>query len=267
MRRSVTFTLFHIGFINITLADILDIALLTLIFYKSFMLLRDTRAAPMVAGLVVILVVAVLADRMEMVGVKWLLTQLKTVWLIGIVIVFQNELRRLLTYLGQSRIFRLFYPDAPDKTVDEIITAVRALSRQGVGALVGLTRDVGIAGVIETGVRLEAEVSAPLLVSLFQPKTPLHDGAVIITGNRIEAAKCILPLTQNTLDRRLGTRHRAAVGLSEESDAVVVVVSEETQAISVAYNGKLKRDISPGDLREFLTTELRKRPALAADWS
>ena len=221
----------------------------------------------MVAGLVVILVIAVLADRAEMVGVKWLLTQLKTAWLIGIVIVFQSELRRLLTYLGQTRILRLFYSDAPDKTVDEVTTAVRALSRQGVGALIVLTRDVGIAGVAETGVKLEAEVSAPLLVSLFQPKTPLHDGAVVITGNRIEAAKCILPLTQNQLDHRLGTRHRAAVGLSEESDAVIVVVSEETRAVSVAINGSLRRDVAPGDLRDLLTEELRKRPGLAVDWS
>ncbi len=233
---------------------------MTLLFYKSFMLLRGTRAAPMVAGLVVVLVVAVIAERAEMVGVRWLLTQVKTVWLIGIVIVFQNELRRLLSYLGQNRLFRPFYAGAPDKTIDEVITAVRALSRQGVGALIVLTREVGMAGVIERGVKLESEVSAPLLVTLFQPKTPLHDGAVIITGNRIEAAKCILPLTENPVDPRLGTRHRAALGLSEESDALIIVVSEETRGISLALNGELHRDIGADELRGRLVAEFRERP-------
>ena len=241
----------------------LDVALMSLLFYKSFMLLRGTRAAPMVAGLVVILVVAVIAERTEMVGVRWLLTQIKTVWLIGIVIVFQNEFRRLLSYLGQNRLFRPFYAEAPDKTIDEIITAVRALARQGVGALIVLTREVGMAAVIERGVRLESEVSAPLLVTIFQPRTPLHDGAVVITGNRIEAAKCILPLTDNPVDQRLGTRHRAALGLSEESDALIVVVSEETRTISLASNGRLRRELSPDGLREILVGEFREKPRVS----
>lgn len=245
------------------MADLLDVTLMTIIFYKTFMLLRGTRSAPMVIGLVILLGVAVLAERTEMIGVSWLLTQVKTIWLIGLVIVFQTELRRLLSYLGQNRLLRPLFSEAPDQTIDEIVTATRVLSGQGVGALIVLTREVGIAGIIETGVRLRAEVSAALLVTLFNPKTPLHDGAVVITGNQIEAAKCILPLTQNPVDPHLGTRHRAAIGLSEESDAVTVVVSEETRAISVASNGGIRRNIPPDELRTLLSRELNRRSVLS----
>lgn len=244
---------------DITVSDVLDVALMTFIFYKSFVLLRGTRSAPMVIGLIILLAVAVVAERVEMVGSNWLLTQIKTVWLIGLVIVFQTELRRLLTYLGQSRLFRPFFVEAPEETVDEVVSACKTLSEQGVGALILLTRDVGLAGILETGTRIRAEVSASLLVSIFAPKTPLHDGAAVITGNQIEAAKCILPLTQNEVDPSLGTRHRAALGVSEESDAVVIAVSEETRMVSIAVDGVLERGISPEELRVRLLRELSLR--------
>ncbi len=218
--------------------------------------MRGTRSAPMVIGLIILLAIAVIAERAEMVGSNWLLTQVKTVWLIGLVIVFQTELRRLLTYLGQNRLFRPFLAEAPDQTVNEVVAACRTLSEQGIGALIVITRDVGLAGILETGTRIRAEVSASLIVSLFVPKTPLHDGAVVISGNQIEAAKCILPLTQNEVDPSLGTRHRAALGVSEESDAVVIVVSEETSRISVAVDGVLERALSPEELRARLLREL-----------
>lgn len=258
--------MFHIGFVEITFADFLDIVLMTVIFYKSFVLLRGTRSAPMVIGLVVVLAVGVLAERISMVGTGWLLTQVKTIWLIGLVIVFQNELRRALFYLGHNRFVLPFYTEAPDQSIDEVVTATRVLASQGVGALIVMVRDTGIAGIIETGVRMRAEVSAALLVTIFNPKTPLHDGAVVITGSQIDAAKCILPLTPNPIDPNLGTRHRAAVGLSEESDALVVVVSEETSTISVAQNGQLERDISPDNLRSLLTRELGRRPSPIFSW-
>ena len=244
----------------------LDVALMTVLFYKTFMLLRGTRSAPMAMGLVVILGVAVLAERAHMVGTDWILTQLKTIWLIGLVIVFQTELRRMLSYLGQSRFIRPFYTEPPDQTIDEVVTAARQLSRQGIGALIVLTRETGIAVVIDSGTHLRAEVSAALLVTIFNPKSPLHDGAVVITNNQVEAAKCILPLTQNPIDPNLGTRHRAAVGLSEESDALIVVVSEETSIISVAIEGRLMRNISPENLRTLLTRELGRRAAVAPAW-
>jgi diadenylate cyclase len=251
---------------NITIADFLDIALMTVIFYQSFMLLRGTRSAPMVMGLVVILGVAVVAERGEMVGTNWLLTQVKTIWLIGLVIVFQNELRRMLFFLGNNRFIRPFYTSAPDQAVDEVVTATRVLANQGFGALIVLIRDTGIAGIIETGIRVRGDVSAALLVTIFNPKSPLHDGAVVVAGNQVEAAKCILPLTQNPIDPNLGTRHRAAVGLSEESDALIVVVSEETSVISVARNGQLERDISPDVLRTLLMRELGTRPTPSLAW-
>ncbi len=241
----------------------LDVTLMTIIFYKSFVLLQGTRTAPMVVGLIILLVIAVLAERAQMIGVNWLLTQVKTVWLIGLVIVFQTELRRLLSYLGQNRLLRPLFREAPDQTIDEVVTATRELSRTGVGALIAFTRDVGIAGITETGTRLRAEVTAALLVTIFNPKTPLHDGAVVITGDQIEAAKCILPLTQNHVDPHLGTRHRAAIGLSEESDAVVVVVSEETRGISLAAHGRLQRNVSPDELRDRLMAELTRHTAVA----
>ena len=240
--------------------------LITVIFYKGFMLLRDTRSAPMVIGLLLVFGVAVLAERSEMVGTNWLLTQVKTVWLIGLVIVFQNELRRMLFYLGHNRFVRPFYGEAPDQAVDEVVTATRVLAGQGLGALMVLVRDTGIAGIVETGVRVRADVSAPLLVTIFNPKSPLHDGAVVISGSQVEAAKCILPLTQNAVDPNLGTRHRAAIGLSEETDAIVVVVAEETSAISVAQEGKLSRDITPEALRAMLTRELGRRPTPILAW-
>lgn len=246
------------------MSDVLDITVMTIIFYKSFMLLRGTRSAPMVIGLIMLFGVAVVAERVEMIGVNWLLTQVKTIWLIGLVIVFQTELRRLLSYLGQNRLVRPFFRVSPDQTIDEVVTATRELSRTGVGGLIVFTRDVGLSGIIETGTRLRAQVTAALLVTIFNPKTPLHDGAAVIVGDQIEAAKCILPLTQNQVDPHLGTRHRAALGLSEESDAVVVVVSEETRAISLAADGHLERNIQPDELRGRLTTELARRTAQVA---
>lgn len=251
---------------SVTLSDILDVVLITVIFYKSFMLLRGTRSAPMIIGLIIVLVVAVFAERLEMSGTNWLLTQIKTIWLLGLVIVFQNELRRMLFYLGNNRFISRFYAESPNQAVDEVVTATRVLSNQGVGALIVMVRDTGIAGIVETGVRIQAEVSAALLVTLFNPKSPLHDGAVVITGNQIDAAKCILPLTQNPIDPNLGTRHRAAVGLSEETDALIVAVSEETSTTSVAYRGQLERDITPDNLRQLLMRELGRRPTPVFSW-
>lgn len=239
---------------------------MTVVFYKSLMLLRGTRSAPMVVGLIVLFGVAVFAERAEMIGVNWLLTQVKTIWLLGLVIVFQTELRRLLFYLGQNRLMRPFYAQAPDQTIDEVVTATRVLSGQGMGAIIVLVRESGLAGIVETGERIRSDVSAALLVAIFNTKSPLHDGAIVIQGDRIEAAKCILPLTQNPVDPSLGTRHRAALGLSEESDALVVVVSEETSAISVAANGRLERNMSPAEVRDRLTGAFRHRPEPGAAW-
>ena len=251
--------MFRIGFLTIGVVDLIDIAAVTFIFYKIFLLLRGTRAAPMVVGLLVLLIVAVIAKRTEMSGLSWLLTQVQTVWLVAIVIVFQAELRRLLVHLGRTRFIRLFYSAVDTHVVDQIVEAAGLLSTGGLGALIVLTRETGLAGIVETGLPLRADVRSELLVSLFLPKSPLHDGAAIVTGEQIEAVRCILPLTQREIDPNLGTRHRAAIGMSEESDALVVVVSEENSAISLAVDGEITSGLTPTNLGAMLRHYLEQR--------
>jgi diadenylate cyclase len=245
--------LFRIGFLPVTVIDVLDIAAVTFIFYQVYKLVRGTRAAHMLLGLLVLLVASLVARWLQMAGVSWLLAQLRTVWVIGLIIVFQPELRRLLINLSQSRVIRLFSHMERSRTVDEIVKAAETLSSRGHGALVVLARNVGIGTVVETGTRLDAALSSKLLASIFVPHSPLHDNAVVIQGHRIVAAGCLLPLSQDpNLPATLGTRHRAAIGMSEESDAVVLIVSEETQEISLAVSGEIKLGLSPPELGRYL---------------
>ncbi len=250
--------LFKILFIDLTLFDLLDILLLTFIFYKLYFFLRGSRAAQMAAGLVVILIVSILAQLFNMQAITWLFQNLKTVWLILFVIIFQPELRRMLTNLGQSRLVRYLVRVSESKVVDQLLQAVETLSSKRYGGLIVITRNTGLKAIIETGIRIEAEVSAPLLISIFNPRSPLHDGAVIIQGEVIKAAKCILPLSSELKnDSGLGTRHRAGLGMSEESDAFVVIVSEETGRISVAFNGELIRNVPLSQLESMLQEALK----------
>ncbi|HID95177.1 MAG TPA: TIGR00159 family protein [Candidatus Latescibacteria bacterium] len=245
--------LFKIGFITVSAIDLLDISVVTFIFYQLFRLLRGTRAAPMLAGMLVIIVVSIIAPLLRMSGLSWLVAKMQTVWLIALVVLFQPELRRILIRLGQSRFIRYLYRAGEYRIVDEVVEAARMLSERGYGALIVLVRDVGLKAIIETGVKLEAEVSSALLTSIFTARSPLHDGAAVIQGGVIAAARCLLPLSENpSIDPSLGTRHRAAIGLSEESDAVVVVISEETRAISYAVGGMLWQRLEPDQLREEL---------------
>lgn len=245
--------LFRIGFIKVTVFDILDIFVISYILYKTYFFIRGSRAAQMVVGLVLILIVSLLTRLFNMSGMTWIFDTLKTVWLIAFVIIFQPELRRMLIFIGQSRIIRYFVKVSSSKAFEEVIKAVMEMSRRRFGGLIVLTRDMGIKAITETGIRIQAEVTAPLIVSIFNPRSPLHDGAIIIQNDIIEAAKCILPLSQNpNIDPRLGTRHRAALGLGEESDAVIIVVSEETGIISIAVGGVLKRDLDSENLRNIL---------------
>jgi len=181
---------------------------------------------------------------------------------IAFVILFQPELRRILIHMGQSRMVRLFYKGSESRVIDEIVKGTATLSERGYGGLMVITRDTGIAAIIETGTKIRAEVSAALIATIFTPRSPLHDGAMIIQDEMVEAAQCILPLSENpNMDPTMGTRHRAALGLSEESDAVIVVVSEETQAISLAVEGKMERNITPQVLRDRLGTLLGMKVA------
>ncbi len=246
-------SLFQIGFLRVTLLDILDILVISFILYKTYFFLRNSRAAQMFVGLAIILIVSLITRLFNMSGMTWIFDSLKTVWLVAFVIIFQPELRRMLIFLGQSRIIRYFIKVSSGKTFDEVIKAAVELSKRRYGALIVMTRDTGIKSITETGIRIQAEVSAPLITSIFNARSPLHDGAIIIQNDIVEAAKCILPLSQSpSLGPHFGTRHRAALGLAEESDAVILVISEETGRISVALDGQLVQNLDESGLQNIL---------------
>ncbi|MBD3166464.1 TIGR00159 family protein [bacterium] len=246
--------LFNIGFIPVTLVDLFDILIVAFVFYQLYTIMRGTRASQMFAGLILIFAISLIVGALGMKGMSWLIDSIASVWVIAFVILFQPELRRLLIQLGQGPLMRRLFKLHTTKVIDEIGRAVVDLSQKRYGGLIVIERDLGLRSVVETGVKLQAEATAELLVSIFFPRTPLHDGAVVISNNIIEAAKCLLPLTQNpNIDPSLGTRHRAALGITEESDAAVVVVSEETGQISLAFKGEfIERGMSAERLREML---------------
>lgn len=255
-------TLFHFSFLTITFWDLLDVLLVAFLFYKLMQMLRGTRAVPMVFGVLILFLVAWTAQVLQLGTLSWIIEGIGAVWLIAFVIIFQPELRRILVILGQSRLVRYFVKVEEPHIVDEVCAATERMSRKGIGALIVLTREVGLKTVQETGVRLDAEVSASLLETIFFPRSPLHDGAVLIQDGVITAASCLLPLSQSTrIEEGLGTRHRAAAGVTEESDAVVVVVSEENSVISLAVGGRLTRNLDAATLRQQLLTLLGPRGA------
>lgn len=197
--------------------DVTDVLVVAFLFYHVFMLVRGTRAAQMFLGLVAILLLTVLAELAQLSALNWLLTSLKTVWVVAFLIIFQPELRKGLSQIGYSRIFHRLIRLEETSHLSEIEHALISLRRRGLGAILVLERNTGLRAIAETGTLLDATLSAELLETIFTPPSPLHDGAVLIRGNQVVAAGCILPLSQNpNLDRSLGTRHRAAIGLSEE---------------------------------------------------
>lgn len=234
--------------------DVTDVLVVAFLFYHVFMLVRGTRAAQMFLGLVAILLLTVLAELAQLSALNWLLTSLKTVWVVAFLIIFQPELRKGLSQIGYSRIFHRLIRLEETSHLSEIEHALISLRRRGLGAILVLERNTGLRAIAETGTLLDATLSAELLETIFTPPSPLHDGAVLIRGNQVVAAGCILPLSQNpNLDRSLGTRHRAAIGLSEETDALCIVVSEETRSISLAERGGLVRNLDPTTLKGILS--------------
>ncbi len=251
------FEIFKIGFIPVTVMDILDIAVMSYIIYRLYTFLRGSRASQMMVGLVIIMVFSVIAPLFQLRGMSWIFQNLRTVWLIAFVILFQPELRRLLIYVGQSRVVRYFVKVSGSRVVDEVVKSTIELRDRGYGALIVMGRETGLRSIIETGVQVQAEVTVPLLVSIFNPRSPLHDGAVIVQNDIIQAASCILPLADIQDKVEWGTRHRAAIGLSQETDALVIVVSEETGKISIAAEGVLHFDLSEDRLKNMLIEGLR----------
>ena len=243
------------------LLDVLDILLVAAVFYRLLSLVKGTRSAQMYVGLIVLVLVGFLARWFDLIAVKWIVDSLKSVWLIAFVVLFQPELRHALAQLGRTRYFRAFLRGDSYGVLGEIVRGAEALAMRRQGALIVIERNVGLRNFVDTGTRVDAKVSAALLETLFSPGSPLHDGAVIVREDSILAAGCILPLSSNPrLTGVLGTRHRAAMGLAEETDAAVVVVSEQTGAISVAHRGAMRERLDEGALRSELVRIFRIRP-------
>jgi diadenylate cyclase len=238
------------------LRDAVDIVIVAAVLYRVFVMFKETRAVQMLLGLGGLMVASFVARRFEFFSTSWLLENFWSFWVLALIVLFQPELRRALAQLGQSRIFQGMTMAAREQQghlLDDVIKAADALAAKRIGALLVLERKTGLRNYAELGVPLDALVSPDLLVSLFLPYSPLHDGAVFIRGERVAAAGCFLPLSRNTqLGRAMGTRHRAALGLAEETDAVVLVVSEESGRISLAVDGRMDSPLDRDGLRRRL---------------
>ncbi len=231
---------------GIRVADIIDIALVAFVIYKILGFIHETRAEQLVKGLLFLILATFLSDKLKLYTLNWILINTMTLGVIALIIVFQPELRRALEYIGRSKFIRTQFvkidKEKAKAITAHIVKAVDHFSAKRMGALLVLERETALSDICETGTRLDAEISTELIGNIFYEGSPLHDGAAIIRGDRILAAGCVLPLTEDkTLSRDLGTRHRAGLGITENSDAVVLIVSEETGIISLAVNGKLTR--------------------------
>lgn len=241
---------------GLSLIDLIDMVIVSVILYQIFVWLKGTAGMQLLRGLLIIFAVYFLAQQLGLRTLNWLMERFVTIILIVIIIVFQPELRRALERIGRGRFLSKFGISLGTKgsaVVRQLIDAVEKCAQEKIGALIVLERNTGLNEFLESGIKIDAPVSEELLITILTPQTPLHDGAIIIQGDRIAAAGCLLPLSESRLiDRRLGTRHRAAVGMSEQSDSLVIVVSERTGTISVAENGYLQRFLSKELLEERL---------------
>lgn len=232
-----------------------DIGIIAYIIYKIMNLIKETRAEQLIKGIVLLIVATKLSEILGFHAVYWLLKNTMTVGVIAILIIFQPELRRALEHLGRGKFFSKgeAYDQEFDSMLDQINIAVAQLSKTKTGAIVVLEQEIGLNEYIETGTKIDSVVSNELLTNIFVPNTPLHDGALIIRRNRVAAAGCFLPLTQTqNLSKELGTRHRAAIGITEISDCLVIIVSEETGVISLAKDGRLSRYLDTKSLKEII---------------
>ena len=239
--------------------DILDIIIMAVIFYEVLILLRRTRSSALLKGLFLMVLIVMLSSLLGLTSLNWLMTTILNNGAVVLLILFQPEIRKGLEKMGRSNLLGRGKRSAKDgdeteRITSEIIQTMLDLSHRRVGALICFEGRTGLQDYIDTGTRVDAEISAPLLENIFEPNTPLHDGAVMIRGTRVEAAACILPLTEASgVSRELGTRHRAGIGLSEYTDATVLIVSEETGTMSMARGGVLRRPLEEKDLREILS--------------
>lgn len=242
---------------NLSVTNIIDIMIVAFAFYKFYMLIKETRAEQLLKGIIVLVIASAVSGWLKLYTTYWILDNALKVGVVAILIVFQPELRRALERIGStsflSKSFKEVEEEITKNIINEIVNAVASLSRQKIGALLVLERETGLNEVVETGSKINGIISSGLLINIFIPNTPLHDGAVIIKKDTIKAAGCLLPLSENMyISKELGTRHRAALGITETSDSLAIVVSEETGAISIADDGKLTRFIDTKTLESIL---------------
>ena len=242
---------------RINFVNILDILIVAFFLYKIMLWIKETRAWSLFRGIVIVLSISSLSFLFGLTTIQWIVRHAVSTGIIAMIIIFQPELRKALEELGKGKIYMPFASSdsvegISETTVDEVVKAVYAMAKVRTGALIVMERDVKLGDLEQTGTVVDASVSTSLILNIFEDKTPLHDGAVIVRSNRIAAASCILPLTSSEIGKEYGTRHRAAVGVSEVSDACAISVSEETGKVSIAEGGKLYKDISPEDLRNRL---------------
>lgn len=258
-----------------SLADIVDILLVWYVIYKLINVIRGTKAVQLLKGIFVIVIVKIISDTVGFNTLSWMMEQALTWGFLAIIIIFQPELRRALEQLGRGRFFSRSSnqeEEDQDKIVEAIVKATDYMAKRRIGALISIERETGMSDYIETGIQLDSKISSELLINTFIPNTPLHDGAVIIQKNLIAAAACYLPLSESPfISKELGTRHRAALGISEVTDSITIIISEETGAISLTKNGELHRDLSMEDYTELLTSELiaknKLKQASSARWN
>ena len=245
---------------HLTWTAMLDIVVVAVIIYQLLVFIKGTRAVQMALGLALIVVFFYFSRWIALETVSWMLTNVLPYFVFVIIVIFQHEIRRALVRFGQAPLFGGFSTINRNEFYDEIVLAVRTLATNQTGALIVIERDIGLKTYIESGIALDAALSYDLLVSIFNPSVPLHDGAVIIQNRRIAAGACFLPLTvKPRLSKELGTRHRAAIGVTEETDAVAIVVSEETGAISFAHDGEMERYLDPDTLRQRLRNAFERK--------
>jgi diadenylate cyclase len=251
----------------VTFWDVVDIMIVSLIIYELLKLIRGTHAVQMGLGITVLVGMFYLSRGFQLETLNWLIRNVVGYVVFAAIVLMQGDIRRALVHIGRAPFFRLFRrldgTTADDDVIEELMVAANSLAARRTGALIVVERSIGLRNYIESGIPLDARLTYDLLVSIFQPTSPLHDGAVIVQGDRVAAAACFLPLTINPrLSRELGSRHRAALGVTEENDAVAIVVSEETGVISLAINGEIERSLEPDQLRLRLAGLLVKRRSL-----
>jgi diadenylate cyclase len=246
--------IFHIGFLTVTWMDALDVLLVTFLFYRLYVAMRGTIAAQIFLGLLIVIAGSLVARAADMKALSWLLKTLTDIWVIALIVLFQPELRRLLLFLGRNPVIKFFIRFDVSEYADLIIDALEELRQRGEGALIVIIRTTDIKLFVDTGLPIRALISKELLVTIFNRKGPLHDGAVVIKDRYIEAARCTLPLSpvERIGQRMLGTRHRAALGISEQADVVALVLSEETGQFAIAQSGRLDINLSSEEMRKRL---------------